>query len=150
MEQTYIYVNKKKNHKYVQALFNTPVITHKVIMNKFNGEEIALVESKGRGLWFVVHLAGDVAQEFDRDELAATNAFYAWRGVKPVVKKIVEKKPVVKGNFSNLSNQELVNRINRRFNNKQNDDDEVFELFRRRDEQGFKVVSKFDTYELEE
>jgi len=52
--------------------------------------------------------------------------------------------------FKNYSNKALVNRINRRFANNQNDDDEVFELFRRSKAQGFKVKPKFDSYEIEE
>lgn len=57
---------------------------------------------------------------------------------------------ILKRKFKRLSNKDLIARINRKFANDENDDDEVFELFRRRDEQGFKVKVGFDTYELEE
>jgi hypothetical protein len=50
--------------------------------------------------------------------------------------------------FKHLSNKELVKVINERYANGLNDDDYVKELFRRRDKQGFKVVPKWDTYEI--
>lgn len=50
--------------------------------------------------------------------------------------------------FKHLSNKQLVDTINKRFANGLNDDDYVYELFRRRDEQGFKVIPKWDTYEI--
>ena len=78
-EKTFIYENKKKIHKYVQEMFNTPVTTHKVIMNQFTGEQIALAETKDSGKWFVVYLAGDTASEFGTDEVAARKAFMAWK-----------------------------------------------------------------------
>ena len=50
--------------------------------------------------------------------------------------------------FKHLSNKQLVDTINKRSANGLNDDDYVYELFRRRDEQGFKVIPKWDTYEI--
>ena len=50
--------------------------------------------------------------------------------------------------FKHLSNQELVDTINKRYANGQNDDDYVGELFRRAKEQDFKVKPKWDTYEI--
>ena len=50
--------------------------------------------------------------------------------------------------FKHLSNKELVDTINERYANGLNDDDYVKELCRRRNEQGFKIVSKWDTYEI--
>ena len=41
--------------------------------------------------------------------------------------------------FRRFSNQQLVNRINYLFENEKNDDDEIYELCRRREEQGFKT-----------
>jgi len=52
--------------------------------------------------------------------------------------------------FRNLNNKQLINRINDRFANDLNDDDEVYELFRRRNEQGFKVIVGYDTYNIME
>ena len=52
--------------------------------------------------------------------------------------------------FKHLSNQELVNKINQRYLNGQNDDDYVAELFYRRNVQGFKVIPKWNTYEIKE
>tara|TARA_R110000822_G_scaffold107427_7_gene236114 strand:+ start:187 stop:459 length:273 start_codon:yes stop_codon:yes gene_type:complete len=52
--------------------------------------------------------------------------------------------------FKNLSNQQLVNTINKRYKNGQNDDDHLAELVRRRDKQGFTVVPGYDTYTIVE
>ena len=51
--------------------------------------------------------------------------------------------------IKNLSDKQLVARINSLYSRGQNDDDEVGELFRRSEEKGFKVIPKFDTYEIE-
>ena len=59
--------------------------------------------------------------------------------------------------FKHLSNRELVNVINGRYlmglNNASyedyTDDDYVAELFYRRDTENFKIISKWDTYEIE-
>lgn len=56
----------------------------------------------------------------------------------------------MKRRFKYLTNRQLINRINDRFANGLNDDDEVYELFRRRDEQGFKVIVGYDTYDIVE
>tara|TARA_R100000664_G_scaffold33927_1_gene52848 strand:+ start:4143 stop:4340 length:198 start_codon:yes stop_codon:yes gene_type:complete len=50
--------------------------------------------------------------------------------------------------FKHLSNQELINTINKRYANGQNDDDYVAELTRRAKEQDFKIKPKWDTYEI--
>ena len=50
--------------------------------------------------------------------------------------------------FKNLSNQELVNTINKRFANNLNDDDYVKELIRRSKEQNFIVVPEYSTYKI--
>ena len=50
--------------------------------------------------------------------------------------------------FKHLSNKELVDTINERYANGLNDDEYVKELCRRRDKQGFKIVPKWDTYEI--
>lgn len=50
--------------------------------------------------------------------------------------------------FEHLSNKELVDTINERYASGLNDDDYVKELCRRRDKQGFKIISKWDTYEI--
>ena len=52
--------------------------------------------------------------------------------------------------FKHLTNKQLVNTINYRFKNNLNDDDYVFELFKRRDKQGFKVIVGYDYYKIEE
>ena len=52
--------------------------------------------------------------------------------------------------FKHLNNKELVNVINERYLNGLNDDDYVAELCYRRDTENFKIVSKWDTYEIEE
>jgi hypothetical protein len=52
--------------------------------------------------------------------------------------------------FKHLSNQELVDKINQRYLTGQNDDDYVAELFYRRSVQGFKVIPKWNTYEIKE
>ena len=56
----------------------------------------------------------------------------------------------MKHRFKHLNNKKLVDRINYRFANDLNDDDEVYELFRRRNEQGFKVIVGYDTYNIVE
>jgi hypothetical protein len=50
--------------------------------------------------------------------------------------------------FKHLSNQELVDTINKRYANGQNDDDYVAELTRRAIKQDFKIKPKWDTYEI--
>ena len=52
--------------------------------------------------------------------------------------------------FKHFSNQNLVDRINSRYKNNLNDDDEVAELCRRRDEQGFKIITDYDSYRIEQ
>ncbi len=52
--------------------------------------------------------------------------------------------------FKHLSNQNLVDRINLRYKNNLNDDDEVAELCRRRDEQGFNIIADYDSYRIEQ
>jgi len=52
--------------------------------------------------------------------------------------------------FKHLSNQNLIDRINSRYKNNLNDDDEVAELCRRRDEQGFKIITDYDSYRIEQ
>ena len=52
--------------------------------------------------------------------------------------------------FKHLSNKQLVNTINYRFKNNLNDDDYVYELFKRRDKQGFKVIVGYDVYKIDE
>ena len=52
--------------------------------------------------------------------------------------------------FKHLSNQNLVDRINSRYKNNLNDDDEVAELCRRRDEQGFNIIADYDSYRIEQ
>ena len=55
---------------------------------------------------------------------------------------------IMKNKFENVSNQALVDRINSKYKRGQNDDDEVFELARRRDEGLLDFKTGFDTYEL--
>ena len=50
--------------------------------------------------------------------------------------------------FKNLSNQELVDTINKRFSNNQNDDDYVKELLERSKKQNFSVVPEYNTYKI--
>ena len=50
--------------------------------------------------------------------------------------------------FKNLSNQELVDTINKRFTNSQNDDDYVKELFRRSKKENFLIVPEYSTYKI--
>tara|TARA_R110001606_G_scaffold287458_1_gene435564 strand:+ start:1204 stop:1377 length:174 start_codon:yes stop_codon:yes gene_type:complete len=50
--------------------------------------------------------------------------------------------------FKNLSNQELVDTINKRFANNQNDDDYVKELFRRSKKEDFLIVPEYNTYKI--
>ena len=52
--------------------------------------------------------------------------------------------------FKNLNNRELVNVINERYLNGLNDDDYVAELCYRRDTENFKIIPKWNTYEIEE
>jgi hypothetical protein len=54
----------------------------------------------------------------------------------------------MKKRFSYLSDQELVDKINQKFKNNENDDDEVYELFQRKKEKGLKINVGYDTYEL--
>lgn len=55
----------------------------------------------------------------------------------------------MKEKFKNYSTDRLVVRINRLFAVGTNDDDEVYELFRRSREQGFEVVpTEHNTYEV--
>ncbi len=56
--------------------------------------------------------------------------------------------PTEKSRFSNYSNQRLVERINSRFKSGQNDDDEVLELMKRRDEGKVNLKVGFDTYKI--
>ncbi len=58
--------------------------------------------------------------------------------------RILERK------FKNVSNKKLVSVLNRRYKNGLNDDDYVGELFRRAKKQNFKVIPKYDTYEIDE
>jgi hypothetical protein len=51
-------------------------------------------------------------------------------------------------NLKTLSNRQLINRINSRFKNNQNDDDEVAEMVRRRDAGKLKFKAGFRDYEL--
>ena len=53
------------------------------------------------------------------------------------------------GKLKNLSDKELVDRVNSLYARGKNDDDEVAELFKRSKEKGFKVNPKYDTYEIE-
>ena len=46
----------------------------------------------------------------------------------------------MKRRFKYLTNRQLVDRINNRYANGLNDDDEVCELFERKKRQGFKVI----------
>ena len=55
---------------------------------------------------------------------------------------------IAKNDFKNL-NKELVKLINNLFRDGINDDDEVKELFKRSKENNFKVISKYDTYQIE-
>ena len=55
-----------------------------------------------------------------------------------------------KRRFMHLTNQKLVDTINKRYKNGLNDDDYVGELFNRAKEQNFKVIPKYDTYEINE
>jgi len=57
---------------------------------------------------------------------------------------------IMKNKFKNYSNQKLLERLNRRGKNKQNDDDELYEICRRKKEQGFKFISHWDFYEIKE
>lgn len=50
--------------------------------------------------------------------------------------------------FKNLSNQDLLNTINKRFANNQNDDDYVKELFRRSKKENFLVIPEYSTYKI--
>ena len=56
----------------------------------------------------------------------------------------------MKRRFKYLTNRQLINRINDRFANNLNDDDEVYELFKRKREQGFRVIIGYDTYDIVE
>jgi|TARA_R100000479_G_scaffold171407_1_gene114973 hypothetical protein len=49
----------------------------------------------------------------------------------------------------NLSDKQLVVRVNSLYARGKNDDDEVAELFKRSKEKGFKVIPKWDAYEIE-
>jgi hypothetical protein len=61
---------------------------------------------------------------------------------------VSEKDLYAKKRFKNYSTATLLARINRLFAAGDNDDDEVYELFRRSREQGFEVVPKYNTYEV--
>ena len=52
--------------------------------------------------------------------------------------------------FKYLTNRQLINRINDRYANNLNDDDEVYELFKRKREQGFRVIIGYNTYDIVE
>jgi hypothetical protein len=54
----------------------------------------------------------------------------------------------MKRRFKYLTNRQLINRINDRFANGLNDDDEVYELFERKRQQGFRVIIGYDTYDI--
>ena len=56
----------------------------------------------------------------------------------------------MKRRFKYLINRQLINRINDRYANNLNDDDEVYELFKRKREQGFRVIIGYDTYDIVE
>ena len=56
----------------------------------------------------------------------------------------------MKRRFKYLTNRQLINRINDRYANNLNDDDEVYELFKRKREQGFRVIVGYDTYDIVE
>ena len=50
--------------------------------------------------------------------------------------------------FKHLSNEQLVDTINKRFANGLNDDDYVYELVRRKREQGLKTVVNGNKFEI--
>jgi hypothetical protein len=54
----------------------------------------------------------------------------------------------MKRRFKYLTNRQLINRINDRFAKGLNDDDEVYELFERKRQQGFRVIIGYDTYDI--
>ncbi len=56
----------------------------------------------------------------------------------------------MKKRFKHLSNKQLVKVINKRYLSGLNDDDYVAELCYRRDTENFKIIPKWDTYEIEE
>ena len=56
----------------------------------------------------------------------------------------------MKRRFKYLTNRQLINRINDRYANNLNDDDEVYELFKRKREQGFRVIIGYNTYDIVE
>ena len=56
----------------------------------------------------------------------------------------------MKRRFKYLTNRQLINRINDRYANNINDDDEVYELFKRKREQGFRVIIGYNTYDIVE
>lgn len=55
-----------------------------------------------------------------------------------------------KREFKHLSNQQLVDTLNKRYKNGLNDDDYVGELFRRAKKQNFMVIPEYDTYKINE
>lgn len=55
---------------------------------------------------------------------------------------------VLYNKFRHLSNQQLVAKINSLHRRGLNDDDEVYELFRRKREQGLIIENGFDSYRL--
>ena len=50
--------------------------------------------------------------------------------------------------FKHYTNKQLIKRINKRFSAGLNDDDEVYELFKRKEEQGFEVIVGLRTYQI--
>ena len=56
----------------------------------------------------------------------------------------------MKRRFKYLTNRQLVDRINNRYANGFNDDDEVCELFERKKRQGIKVIVGYNTYDIVE
>ena len=56
----------------------------------------------------------------------------------------------MKRRFKYLTNRQLINRINDRYANNLNDDDEVYELFKRKWEKGFRVIIGYNTYDIVE
>jgi len=55
---------------------------------------------------------------------------------------------MMKNKFRHLSNNQLIDRINSKFRQDKNDDDEVYEMIRRRNAGKLKFRVNFDTYEL--
>jgi hypothetical protein len=78
MVNAYVRVSKVKALKYAQKEFSVPIVVVGALMNKFTGQELALVHTKTSNVrWYIVWLGQDAVADYDVDEAGARKRFDA-------------------------------------------------------------------------